>query len=124
MTMGYGVGVSPSGDKGFYVISNVTDEALKFFTVTLPGGVETWTEISGGAGGTGTAETPSGAINGANAVFTLAHTPIAGSLMVFLNGLKQTAGAGNDFVLAGTTITFESGMIPQSGDSVTVTYSF
>ena len=51
-------------------------------------------------------ETPAGTINGTNAVFTLAAPPSpAASLMLFLNGLMQTPG-GNDFTLAGGTVTF------------------
>lgn len=51
-------------------------------------------------------ETPSGTINGANAAFVLANTPaVANSLQVFLNGAYQTPG-GEDYTLAGDTITF------------------
>lgn len=51
-------------------------------------------------------ETPTGTINGSNAIFTLANSPSpAGSLKVFLNGAFQTA-AGEDYTLVGDTITF------------------
>ena len=59
-------------------------------------------------------ETPAGTITGANAEFTLAHTPDpAGSLLVFLNGAFQTAG-GEDYTLAGSTITFVSAPLTNS----------
>lgn len=50
-------------------------------------------------------ETPAGAIDGANDVFTLAHTPNAGSLQLFLNGMYQTP-CGEDYTLVTNTITF------------------
>ena len=49
-------------------------------------------------------ETPAGAIDGVNKVFTWAHAPNpASSLMFHLNGVKQTAGG--DFSLAGAVAT-------------------
>lgn len=68
-------------------------------------------------------ETPTGAINGSNAAFVLAHTPVAGSEHVYRNGILQNAG-GNDYTLATATITFEAGSIPQTGDVVLVTYAW
>ena len=50
-------------------------------------------------------ETPAGLINGANTVFTLAHTPNAGSLQLFLDGIYQTPD-GEDYDLVTNTITF------------------
>jgi hypothetical protein len=65
-------------------------------------------------------ETPTGTINGINAAFTLANTPLAGTLMVWVNGLMMLAGG--DYNLAGTTITFVAGAIPESGDWIRVAY--
>jgi hypothetical protein len=59
------------------------------------------------ASSTGTAvndETPSGTIDGANKVFTLAHAPLAGTLQLFLNG--QFVHPTAEYTLAGSTITF------------------
>lgn len=53
-------------------------------------------------------ETPSGLINGANAAYTLANTPTAGTVQVYKNGLRMNAGAGNDYTISGVTITFAS----------------
>jgi len=51
-------------------------------------------------------EVPSGTINGANAVFTLANAPSpAASLELFLNGVLQRP-AGVDYTLSGLTITY------------------
>lgn len=69
-------------------------------------------------------ETPSGTINGSNAVFTLANTPVSGSESVFVNGIVQDEGAGNDYQISGATITFEAASIPQSGAKVRVSYRY
>lgn len=50
-------------------------------------------------------EVPTGTINSTNTAFTVANTPIAGTVQVFLNGLLQAPG-GLDFSISGTTITF------------------
>lgn len=39
-------------------------------------------------------------------VYTLANTPNPNTDQVFLNGVLQNAGAGNDYTVSGTTITF------------------
>lgn len=67
-------------------------------------------------------EAPSGAINGVNADFTLANTPVAGTVRVFKNGIRQRSGAGNDYTIAGGTITFLAGNLPQTGDILLVDY--
>lgn len=65
-------------------------------------------------------ETPTGAVNGSNTAYTLANTPVAGSEHVYLNGLLQEPGAGNDYTIAGTAITYLSA--PQTGDKIRVSY--
>jgi phage-related tail fiber protein len=67
-------------------------------------------------------ETPSGTINGTNATFTLAATPVAGTEHVHVNGVLQNSGVGNDYTISTNTITFLAGAIPQTGDVVKVTY--
>lgn len=67
-----------------------------------------------------TRETPSGSVNGSNTAFTLANTPIAGTESVYLNGLLQEPGAGNDYTISGPTITYLTA--PVSGDKVRVSY--
>ena len=69
------------------------------------------------------AEIPSGSINGSNAAFTLAFTPSpAGSLELYLNGLRQDAGV--DFTLSGNTVTFLTASTPQSGDLLLASYRY
>lgn len=67
-----------------------------------------------------TRESPTGALNGSNTAFTLANTPIAGSEEVFLNGLLQEPGAGNDYTISGATITYLAA--PLSTDRLRVNY--
>lgn len=67
-----------------------------------------------------TRETPSGTLNGSNTTFTLANTPTAGTEEVFLNGILQEPGAGNDYTISGGTITYLAA--PVSGDKIRVNY--
>jgi hypothetical protein len=67
------------------------------------------------------AETPGGAVNGANQIFTLANTPAAPvNLTLYRNGILQTNGM--DYTLSGTTITFASGEAPQTRDALLAYY--
>jgi hypothetical protein len=72
-------------------------------------------------------ETPSGTVNGTNAAFTLANTPVSGTEQVYVNGVLQNGG-GNDYTISGATITFTSNATPsldarpQTGDVVLVSY--
>ena len=65
-------------------------------------------------------EIPSGAINSSNVTFTLANTPTAGSEHVYLNGILQESGAGNDYTITGAVITYLSA--PLTGEKIRVTY--
>lgn len=81
-------------------------------------GVKAGTYI--GASNIVTRETPTGSVNGANTTFTLANTPTAGSEEVYLNGLLQEPGAGNDYTIATNTITMLAA--PLTGDRLRVNY--
>lgn len=65
-------------------------------------------------------ETPSGSVNGSNTGFTLANTPISGTEEVYLNGIQQEPGSGNDYTISGTAITYLTA--PVSGDRLRVSY--
>jgi hypothetical protein len=67
-----------------------------------------------------TRETPTGVVNGTNTSFVLANTPVAGSEQVFLNGILQEPGAGNDYTISVATITYLTA--PVTGDKVRVNY--
>ncbi len=66
-------------------------------------------------------ETPAGAIDGVNKVFTWANAPNpASSLQVFLNGVKQAPGG--DFTLAGAVMTM--GIAPPVGTTINGNYRY
>jgi hypothetical protein len=67
-------------------------------------------------------ETPTGTVDGVNAAFTLANTPVAGTVQVYVNGVRMKSAAGNDYTISGTTITFLTGAIPQTGDAILCDY--
>lgn len=71
--------------------------------------VTQWTEVHG--------EAP---ILVVDSSYTIEHAPIVGSIQIFLNGLRQRAGA--DYTLSGTTISFI--ILPSVGDTITVDYNF
>lgn len=77
---------------------------------------------TGSVGHLVTREVPSGTINGSNATFTLANTPLAGTDTGELNGVDLQSGAGNDYTISGATITMLQ--VPQTGDRLLWTYYY
>ena len=80
---------------------------------------------SGGGGATipafADSESPSGAIDGVNAVFHLAAAPAPStSLLLYRNGLAMKQSA--DYTLSGSSITFLAASIPQPGDVLLASY--
>ncbi len=67
-----------------------------------------------------TGEVPSGTLNGTNTNFTLASAPASGTEKVYLNGLRQNVGSGNDYTISTNTITFATA--PVSTDVILVDY--
>jgi hypothetical protein len=65
-------------------------------------------------------ETPTGTIDGSNAAFTLAHTPVSGTLMLYVNGILMLETG--DFNISGSTVTFVSAAKPETGDWIRATY--
>ena len=64
----------------------------------------------------------SGTVDGVNTTFTLAYTPVSSlSIMVFLNGMLLEQGVGNDYTIAGATVTLAEAPLPDS--KVIATYS-
>lgn len=66
-------------------------------------------------------ETPAGLVDGVNATYTLAGTPIVGSEHVYHNGLLMEPGTGNDYTISGATITWQT-PVPLTGDKIRVSY--
>jgi len=52
----------------------------------------------------------------------LANTPVAGTVQVYLNGLRMLAGSGNDFTVTGSVITME--YLLKTNDQVQVDYEY
>lgn len=103
------------GDKRFYCTSNTGG--------TLGSSAVTYVQDTAGTLSPSnfvTEETPSGTINGSNTTFTLANTPTAGTVKLYLNGVRQKSGAGNDYTITTTTITMTTA--PVSGDVLLVDY--
>lgn len=67
-----------------------------------------------------TREVPTGSINSSNTSYSLAATPTAGTESVYLNGVLQNEGAGNDYTISGATITYLTA--PDTGDILLVSY--
>lgn len=65
-------------------------------------------------------EVATGAINGSNTAFVLAHTPVSGKESVFLNGELQTITS--DYTIATATVTFVTA--PFTGDTVLFSYIY
>lgn len=65
-------------------------------------------------------ETPTGLVDGVNTVFTMSNAPIADKQSVYVNGVKQNPGGGNDYTIAGAVITFA--VPPMVGSIVLVDY--
>lgn len=63
----------------------------------------------------------SGTQDGSNKTFTIANAVSSGSEQVFHNGILMNPGATNDYVISGTTVTFQSGFTaPSSTDVIRV----
>lgn len=65
-------------------------------------------------------ETPNETPNGTITDFTIDNTPVSGSVVVFLNGVRQREGASNDYTISGLTITFNTA--PLTDDVILVDY--
>ena len=111
-----------------YVDQGTSYGEARFFCTANTGGTLGSTAVTYVQDGSGTLstsnfvteETPSGSINGSNTAFTLANTPTAGTLKLYLNGLRLKSGAGNDYTLSTATITMTTA--PVSGDVLLADY--
>lgn len=85
----------------------------------------TFTDVTPGASGLTNSnfvdkEVPAGSINGSNTAFTLANTPTAGSEHLYLNGVLQESGSGNDYTISGSSIT--TAVAPLAGEKLVCSY--
>ncbi len=133
------VGTDNQGGIALLVIgTGATTDVLRWYALTSPGvnanldvGVtsQTWaksTDTGLVSGDFVFNEVPAGAIDDANTTFVLANTPVAGTQQVFLNGVLQFPGAGNDYTISGDTITMLDAPkgAPGNPDLVTAHYIF
>lgn len=111
-----------------YVDQGTVNGEARFFCTSNSGGTLGTTAVTYAQDSSGTIssanfvteETPSGAINGSNTGFTLANTPTAGTVKLFLNGVRQKSGSGNDYTITTNTITMTTP--PISGDVLITDY--
>ncbi len=106
------VGPNPSTDTAIARYNGITGQIIKnsIPTINDTGGIST--TINSGSTTTTTIleETPTGVVDGLNAIFTFVNLPS----VVFLNGAYQIAG-GVDYTLSGTyTVTFGSAPVANS----------
>ena len=67
-----------------------------------------------------TFETPSGTVDGSNVTFTLANTPVAGTVELYIEGYHLVPGSGNDYTISGATLTLLTA--PLSGERLFANY--
>lgn len=65
-------------------------------------------------------ETPAGTVNGSNVTFTLANTPVSGSVLLTIENAFMIPGSGNDYTITGATITFATA--PLTGERIRANY--
>lgn len=65
-------------------------------------------------------EAPVGDIDGVNTIFTLSKSPVNSSEKVYLDGILQDVGAGNDYTISGNTIVYN--YPPLVGSKLRVSY--
>jgi len=65
-------------------------------------------------------EAPTGTPNGTLREFSLAHTPITGTLAIYRNGMRQKPGL--DYNASGPAITFAVASTPQTDDVLLADY--
>ena len=103
-------------DEGVTVVNPATtmDFVGAGVDATNPSPGKATVTINGG-GASGTIVTNEVPTDNADGTYTLAHTPIAGTLVIFKNGSRLNPGAGNDYTQSGTTITlliaYEAGAV-------------
>ena len=66
-------------------------------------------------------EIPSGVVNSINDEFTLANNPVESTVSVYLNGLIQVPGTGEEYTISGKIITFAKP--PHTNSQILVNYA-
>ena len=111
--------------KGLIGIQDISLGTSTFTRATSTGGTQVLNQINSSNLGSGfplnlsSPIIPTGTVNGVNKIFTLPGTP-TGVALVFLNGLLQSPGGGNDYTISGAIITFNTA--PLTNDVVLAVY--
>jgi hypothetical protein len=108
-----------SDGNGLPVASAVTDTELGYLS-GVTSSVQTQLDAKADSADFVSKEVPTGLINGSNTSYSLVNTPISGTEHVYLNGVLQEEGAGNDYTISGSTITYLTA--PETGDKLVVSY--
>lgn len=67
-------------------------------------------------------ETMTGLMNGANTTFTMVNSPVSGKEQLYLNGILQNPGSGNDYTISSATVTMLTA--PASTDLLLISYIY
>ena len=117
-----GVRMTKAGDFSITGANQITFVTAPVANTVLTADYVTGSQVSiSGTSSVVNKETPTGAVNGTNAVFTTANPYVGGSLQVYVNGLAQ-----GTFVTETTpsTGTFTLDVAPTAGDNIFVSYQF
>lgn len=106
-----GAGTGLTGTASSLTAGTVTTNANLTGDVTSTGNATTLASYMKAA-------TVSGTQDSVNKVFTIGTAVKANSEMVFLNGQLLTPGASNDYVISGTTVTFQAAMTAPAATDV------
>lgn len=98
-----GMVVGVSGGSFYYKLKNLP---------SWSGTLSDWDQINFSNTAFVDKETPSGDVDGVNAVFTLSSIPIPGSEHLYLNGLLQDEGGSEDYTIIDNIITFNLAPLP------------
>ena len=82
----------------------------------------TWVSSAAGAATTTKEVAVSGTQDGVNKTFTLANAVTAGSAIVVVNGVVRRSGSTNDFLISGTTLTFQADFTAPAANTVILVY--
>jgi hypothetical protein len=119
LTSPSGLAVGLQANKGLEILSNGVGVKLDGASLSLSAnGLKVTNALPSYA----TRETPTGLVNGSNVTFTVANTPTLGSEEVFQNGILLEPGAGNDYTIAGATITMLTA--PLTNDRIRISYRY
>jgi hypothetical protein len=103
---------------------------IKFLYLTVFGGTSQVRLVKNGAYTNSPAtvrvtnERVAGIVDGSNNVFTLAHLPVVNTENIYVNGTRQVPGAGEAYVITGSSLLFTAGNIPPADADIIADYYY